>query len=467
MSSNWVDVEFETLKLGHKSIDKRAHFILDVLAQQPSASIPQAFNSWSEIKGCYRFFENDLVDPQKIITPHQQATINRIKEHKVVLIPSDTTCLNYSNKKSMSGLGDIEHTKIAKGLWAHCSLAITPERVTLGVSHVKLWARAKQEKIPEYAVYGLPIKDKELYKWIESYQSACEIAVECPDTKIINLLDREGDFADFFEEVNKYQQHDHYAEVVVRAKFDRIIQKGSKEKKKLYALLKEEPELGQIRFVLPESKDYKSRTVFQTIKAMTIRFKKRSLKGQNSPYVKMNVVAAVEENPPEGENPISWLFLTTLPIDSIEKTIKVIEYYLARWEIETFFKVLKSGCKIEQRQLNSAFKMESLISLYLIIAWRIMHVMMVGRIHPNITCSTVFSEDEWQAAYKVYYKGKPLPKETPTLGECIKIIASFGGYLNRRTDGPPGVKVMWTGLQRLVDFTLAWELFKREHNLSI
>ena len=173
----------------------------------------------------------------------------------------------------------------------------------------------------------------------------------------------------------------------------------------------------------------------------------------------MNAVMAIEENPPEGQEALVWVFLTTLPIDTFEQVALIIRYYLARWEIEIFFKVLKSGCKVEDRRFKECESLLSLIAVFLIIAWRIMYVLKLGRESPEISCDVIFSEAEWKSVYKITHKKSELPLAPPNLGNFIRMIAMLGGYLNRKNDPPPGPLLMWKGMLRMNDFALAWEVF--------
>lgn len=172
----------------------------------------------------------------------------------------------------------------------------------------------------------------------------------------------------------------------------------------------------------------------------------------------MNVVMAIEENPPPGIEPLMWWFLTTLPIDTFEEATLVIQYYLARWEIEVFFKILKSGCKVEERGLTGGALMP-LIAVFLVIAWRIMYAMKLGRCCPEISAEVIFSSTEWKSVYKVLNKGFKLPDKPPSLSEFITMVARLGGYLNRKNDPPPGPTVMWKGFNKMQTLTEAWESF--------
>jgi hypothetical protein len=462
MSTHWSEEEFTALDLGHKRINKRAVKVLEELSKYPSATLPQAFNTACEMKACYRFFDNDLVTPERLLSPHRKATIDRIKEHPVVLVLSDTTSLNYTDKPSINGLGAITH-KSNHGIWSHTNLAVTPQRLSLGVVSTKLWERkTPKTKSTNHQTYKMPIQEKELYRWIESYKDVCELARQCPHSQIINICDREGDFAELFEEVNIQQKKDIFAHIIVRAAYDRkVLEEDDEDHQRLKTCLKEKTPIGKIEFFVPESKNRKSRYVTQVITSTQISFRKRFVGNGESPLVTMNVIMAREENLPDGVEPLSWFFITSLEVGSLEDAKKVIEYYLARWEIETFFNVLKNGCKIEERQLRELSRLKPLIVMYMIVAWRVMYTMMLGRTNENLECTVIFSESEWKSAWEIGNRNEPLPKKPPNLGEFVRLIATFGGYLNRKNDKLPGVKVMWKGLQRLRDFSMAWEIFEK------
>ena len=151
--------------------------------------------------------------------------------------------------------------------------------------------------------------------------------------------------------------------------------------------------------------------------------------------------------------------LTNLPIDTTAAVEAVIEAYCRRWEVEVYFRVLKSGCGVEELQFETTERLMACVAVDLIVAWRVRFVLRMGRECPEMPCDTVLSPDEWQSVYTIVQK-KPLPKKAPTLGEMIPMIASLGGYLDRKSDGPPGPKAMWIGIQRRRDFAVAWTAFR-------
>jgi hypothetical protein len=465
MDEDWTEQEFATLYMGDTRIDKRAKKAFSAFGKSPGAPVSQVFKTWGEIKACYRLFSNPRVTPKKILSPHVTSTIKRIKNYPVVLLPTDTTTGDYSSKPSIIDMGRLGSNQKGDslGVFVHPTLAVTPERLCLGLIEAKIWTRPLiKSKLSKRQKAKRSIEEKESHRWIESYNMACEVAEEVPNTQIINIMDREGDFADLFNVVNnRKKENSKCADLIVRSCQDRCLEEkeaDSTKRMKLRKTLMKSPKIGEIEFVLPATKDRQKRLVKQSIKAKKVIFL-----GINKQKIEINAVMSIEENPPEGEEGLVWIFLTTLPIKTFEECVKVIEYYLCRWEIEIFNKILKSGCKIEEKQLQTLHRMKVLISLFLIIAWRVQYLMMIGRTCPNISSAELFEESEWKAVYKILHRNEVLPTVAPLLNDFIRMVAMLGGYIGRKKDPPPGPKVIWKGLARMTDFSLAWEVFVEPH----
>jgi IS4 transposase len=449
---SWVETEFKTIDLGDARLNRRAIKIIEALGLAPGRTIPQAFQSWGSTKACYNFFSNGLISEKKIIAPHAKQTIERIKEYPVVLLPNDTSELDYNSKDAMDGRERITNTK--KGLWLHPTIAVTPERLMLGIVDINFWKR-KSEINPKGSKQDkLPIEEKESYRWLQSYRRTCEIAKEVPNTQLITISDREGDIIEIFDEIAKQKKSGKAADVIIRSQYDRLLE-GKGKQDKLRKKLQEAPSLGEIEFVVPPTEKRSGRKVKQKLKGVSVSIKP----GNKKVAVQINAIMAIEEDPPKGEDPLIWILLTSLLVSTFEDVVKIIQYYLCRWEIETFFKVLKSGCKIEERQLQTTERMKALITVFMILAWRVMFTMMMGRVCGEMACDVIFDEAEWKAVYKILNKKQALPEKPPSLGEFIIMIAVLGGYVDRNKEGPPGVKVVWKGMARMVDFALAWEAF--------
>jgi Transposase Tn5 dimerisation domain len=201
-----------------------------------------------------------------------------------------------------------------------------------------------------------------------------------------------------------------------------------------------------------------SRDAKVTVRSTRTQLRPPQRPGEPLPAVWVNALLVREDNPPPGEEPIEWLLLTSLPVETFAEACAVIEYYCCRWEIEVYFRVLKSGCKIEDLQFQAESRFQVCLAMYLIVAWRVLYALKLGRECPDMSCEAVFTPAEWQSVY-VIAKRAAAPKKPPTLGVFIPIIASLGGYLGRKNDGPPGPQTMWIGLQRMRDFAIAWSAF--------
>lgn len=458
---NWIELEMETIDLGDRRLNKRACNILEGLGFAPGRTIPQAFQAWSEIKATYNFFNNDLVSEEKILASHLEKTRERIRDYPIVLFTSDTTDINYTTKTAMKNKERLDNKQ--NGLWLHATIAVTPERLNLGLVQANFWHRELEiaEKSSAYrtARDKTSVEEKESYRWLESYKRACEIAKEIPETKIINITDREGDIIELFELAASENQDNSGAYFIIRSQYDRLIKIEDSEKdkacKRLWQKLKKAETIGELEFAITARDDRKARKVKQHLKAISATLTPSNKKKA----VEVNAVMAIEEDPPEGEDAVTWIFITNLPIKTFENVCKIIEYYLCRWQIELFFKVLKSGCKVEERQLQTTERIKNLIAIFLVLAWRVMFTMMLGRIYGEMSCADLFDEAEWKSVYKILNQKKSLPRKPPMLNEFMIMVAKLGGYVRQKDGEPPGVKVMWKGMARMVDFSIAWEAF--------
>jgi len=150
------------------------------------------------------------------------------------------------------------------------------------------------------------------------------------------------------------------------------------------------------------------------------------------------------------------MLLTNKKIESGREAMEIIDYYLARWDIEIYFKIFKSGCKIESLQLERKENLSKCLAMYMIVAWKIMYLMKLGRIDEEESSGQVFSEIELKCLYANAKKeGKSWKRN---LKEAIRLIAKLGGYMGRKRDGNPGPKPMWIGMQRLHYMVIGYEL---------
>lgn len=463
---DWVIEELSKLSLGDKRLNKRAKKILSQLSRNPTDSIPVACSGAAETKAAYRFFDNDQVTSEKIQEAHFEATLSRMKEHPTVLIPQDTTVLNFTTQHERKDSGPTTMDS-SRGIFLHTAIAVTPDKVCLGVLSGKQWHRDELSKLTRSERtkrnYSLPIEDKESYRWLENYNKANEYAQKLPDTTIVSIADREGDIYNIYEEAqNIFSNKEAKAHYLIRAKTDRKIctSEGKKTAHKIKSTLKNEKSLGQLTLEVSETKKRKARMVDLTVysKKIHIDLPDKWKKEKDYKPVEITAILCTELNPPAAAEAIEWLLITDLLVASFEEAYEKIQWYTCRWQIEIFFKVLKSGCTIEKLQLTEK-NFSACLSFYMIIAWRILHVVIMGRHCPKMSCECVFSKEEWQTTYVVVHRKRP-PEIPPTLNEMIRMVASLGGYINKKSNPEPGVKTMWIGLRNMQEHLKAKEAFE-------
>jgi hypothetical protein len=467
MSQEWILEETESINFGDKRLNKRLGDLLEVLSNSPNQGIPKACGGWKETIAAYRFFGQDKVTIEKILLPHKKATLGRIEKEPVVLIVQDTSEIDYSHRKPVKGLGPLR-TERSQGFHLHTSLAITPDRRCLGVVDAKMRSREKQgcNKRREQR-----IEEKESYRWIEGYRLANEIAEKSPESMVINVADREADIYELLMEKTEIEERK--AHWLIRSQHNRRImnEKDKEIKEKLHMKLRDSPVAGEVEFILPrassrpDKKDIwkklperKSRKVRQAMRIMRVKLAPAEGKGMHLPSVHVYAIHCEEIDVPKGEEKIEWFLLTSYPTETVEEALRVVEWYLCRWQIEVFFKILKCGCRIEELQFDCLSNMSKCIAVYMIVAWRVLYLMMLGRNCGEMDCSVYFEESEWQSTY-VIVTGEAPPERPPQLNEMIKMVAKLGGFLGRKSDGEPGPQVIWIGLQRMRDFALAWGMF--------
>lgn len=455
--SQEIRMEFEGIDLGDQRLNDRAKSLLEALAADPAASINAACNGWAETQAAYRLFDNDRVEPDAILQAHAEQTQQRIEEQDVVLLVQDTTELDFTSHPTKDA--GVLNKCSRFGLYDHSQIAFTPERLCLGVLDVELFDRTPESLGKSAERASDPIEEKESFRWLKGYRLACELAGKHPDTQIVSVADREGDIYDIFVEA---ESHKTPAEFVIRARVDRSIPErdpaaGGWAYKKVRQQVVAVDVLTTRQIELPQTPKREARSATLEIRALHVEVKPPHARS-HLPQVSYNVVLVEEVGGPNDGTDVSWLLITSLPIDSADDVLKIIDYYVARWGIEVYFRVYKSGCRVEEIQLETNHRLKNCLMFYKVIAWRVMYLTFLGRECPELPCDVMFAECEWKPVWKIV-TNEPLPTSAPTLETFLPMLAQLGGYNRRTTDGPPGPQAIWIGIRRMTDFSLAWQAF--------
>jgi len=453
--ADWAAEEFGAAELGDvRRVNRLLTMGRDFYAK-PQANIPQACGTPAKTKAAYRFFDDPDHTMDKLLAPHYESTVNRIAKENVVLAVQDTTYLNYTAHPDTEGFGPIGNRNDggAIGLVLHDTMAFNLEGTPLGLMNVQCWARAFAEAGSEKRrPKELPIEEKESNKWLVGYRAMAAAQKRCPQTMLVSVGDREADVYELFHQALSDPQA---PKLLLRADRDRLLSEGQGH---LWDYVKAQPLRGLQHVQVPRQGQRPARAAELEIRFVQVTLKPPELKPELGELT-LWAIAAFEVNyAPEVEEPIEWLLLTTLVVETFEQATEKLNWYAKRWSIEVYHRTLKSGCKIEARQFGKVERLEPCLAIDLVVAWRIFHLTRLGREVPNVPCTIFFEEAEWKAlvAYKTQ---NPIPPETPPpLREAMHMVASLGGFLGRKSDGEPGTKSLWLGLQRLDDMTAMWKI---------
>jgi hypothetical protein len=473
MAVPWAVDEMKTADLKDKRLDDRLREVLSQLGEHPAASIPAACGGYAEMTAAYRFFDNEKATFESILRPHRDATRQRMVGQPKVLLVQDTTELDLTRpEQQVKGAGPWDGGS-RRGGFLHPLHAFTPDGTPLGTLGALPWARGEEvvcASLSRAERAAVPIEEKESFRWLDTLRRAGEEALLCPSTQLICVADSE---ADIYELLVEGTAEPHRVDWIVRACQDRALQreKGREmAEKHVREHVLAQPVLftqtiqvrGRKAKVACEKRGRRqpreSRKAEVEVRAACVTLRPPWRADHKLPAVTVNVVLVREVDPPADDEPVEWLLLTSLPVEDIEQVRQVIQYYCVRWMIEVFFRVLKSGCRVEERRFEQIERLESCLAVYLIVAWRVLFVCRLGRSCPEINCEAVFEPAEWKSVWKVVRREDP-PAEPPALGVFVRMVAQLGGYVNRKRPDPPGPQTVWIGLQRMHDFATCWLMF--------
>ena len=477
----WAREEMRKADLKDKRLKERLVQVLSDLGERPTASIPAACGGHNEMVAAYRFFDNDQVTLDKILQPHFDCTRQRLKAQKVVLLVQDTTELEVTRpQQQVKGAGPLS-SATRRGAFVPPLEAFTTDGTPLGALWLEVWTRddddddaTPQQKKQRRRV--APIEDKESFRWLEGLRQARAVAQALPEVTCVCIADSEADIYDLFAE----PRGERPVQWLIRAcHADRLVvpalPQSTADPKGEVRGLREQVLGAPVLFTKEISvrgraskvgcdkrarrQPRRSRKAQVEVRAATLTLKPPTRAERKLPPLTVNVVLVREVDPPADDEPVEWLLLTTLPIDSAEQVREIVHYYTVRFLIEVFFRVLKSGCRVEARRFENLDRLLPCLAIYLIAAWRTLLLCRLGRSCPELDCEAVFDPSEWKAVW-LATQGSAPPQTPPGLKKMLTLIAQLGGYDNRpgRKD-PPGPQTVWLGLQRMRDLAWAWNAF--------
>jgi hypothetical protein len=417
------------------------------------------FEKPSDLEAAYRFFSNTQVRPEAILAEHFNAVAEAAQSSDVVLLVHDTTDFTYASETPRAGLGRKRFS--GNTFFAHTSLVLSADgrRFPIGVANLETWVRG-DEPIDEYS------------RWFRGVQLGQQVLGA---TNVVHVIDREGDSYTLLTQLVSANHR-----FVIRAAHDRLIsdESGARKLRELMSRIEclvhrdarvskrvdgvRSPRQKKIH----PSRDARLARLEIAATSTTIPCPKPHPREKKRPNVEradsltLNVVRVWEPCPPANETPIEWLLLTTEPIDTAEDVARIVDYYRARWTIEEYHKVLKTGCAMERRQLSDYEGLCNALAVFVPIACRALALRTAARDFPDAPSTVVLESDEIEVLRVLRPKHQFSP--VPTNRELLLAVASLGGHI--KWNGEPGWSTISHGMQKLLTTVVGWRLAKLQYS---
>ena len=430
--------------LPDKRLNTRLAQVLATLAAQPLDSIPQACGSFSQAKATYSFFSNPRFGVAELLRPLVAVTIESCRRLPVILAIQDTTSLNFSTLRHTTGLGPVNDSSRAQGLHLHTTLAVRDDGLPLGMLHQTCWSRPPDQAAAAER-RNCPIEEKESNKWllgIDAADAACQLLPAEQRPRLVHVMDREGDIHEVLQHLTDL---DHDA--VIRCAQNRSVAGPLDHAHQAVAAA---PLAGVHTLVVPAAHGQPSRRASLELRAAALTITPDLKKHPQRRPVTWTLVEAREGQAPAGVAPLHWLLWTTEPAQTLAEILEVLRLYKLRWKIEDFHLTLKSGCRAEALELESAVRLTKAVTLYSAVAARILTLRDCARLEPDAPCTTILSNDAWRVLWRRFTKQALLvDTPAPTVRQALLWIGRLGGHLGRKRDGLPGVRTLWRGWRDL------------------
>ena len=408
------------------------------------------------------------VSVEHILAPHRARTL-RMGSQDTVLCVQDTTSSSFARRGQTQGLGAIGSNQtgaLARGLHLHTTLAVNPDGVPLGVLRAGFDAPPppQRDETGKPSQSTKPREERKSFRWVEGLRDCAQAARTLPQTRVVCTMDREAGFLDLFIEQPAHAPH---VELLVRANVDRVLAKdatpeGDTVSRRLFDEVRNAPargtctvELNRLSARVKASKQApKSRRAARRAE-VTLRYQPVALPCPGAAPVELWVVHAREERARPKAEALEWFVLTTLSVTSTADAQRALQWYAVRWRIEDYFRIPKSGCKVEELQHHTAERLERAIASKMVVGWRIQLMVRLGRDVPELPSELLFSDGELRVL-ATFARSRELPPPE-RLGEAVGLVARLGGWLGRTRD-PPDAQLMWHGYTQLVPMVFTFEL---------
>jgi hypothetical protein len=401
-AGNWCAREMDGLDLGDARRNSRAVSILAERWKDPTASFVASFPNWGQAKGAYGLIEQKRseISMENLLKPHIEATIARMAAEPLVLMPEDSSSLNYDGLLETSGLGSINQQG-SQGLLLHSMLPYRPDGIPLGILNAQAWGRRQKQSDDTRTRNAKSIDEKESVKWLDSFTVAATAARRMPLTQVVVVADREGDLYELHDATQIGPSNLHS---LVRAQHDRNLE----DHQKLWGFMEIQPVRLRRTVKVPRRRGQPARRAEVGIRWAQVTIQAPAVGPKKGwPALNLWAVWVFEDTPPHGVERLEWMLLTDLPINTSDEAWEKVLWYRVRWGIEEWHRVLKSGCRAERRGFKTAEHLKRVLAFDLIMAWRILALVKLGRVVPNVPAELLYTAEELKVLFRAVKKNLP------------------------------------------------------------
>jgi hypothetical protein len=467
-ADEWAAQQYLQVDLGDKRLNKRAVQMAARMAAQPEASLPEQAGSRAALDGSYRLLNNPRLSMAALVAPHCRQTVASAGQQPLVLLPEDSTELDLSRHPATKGLGPIGNEG-GRGLLLHSTLAVVPDsRQVLGLAHAQVVVRepiAHPNRHRRHTAEG------------RVWETSARGLGRPPEGVLwIHVSDRQSDSFAYMATCRDLGQH-----FLVRAYQNRVLVWDGEI----------EPTQGQpvphlldyVRSLPPRAdggyqvnvpalparlaEDGQPARPAQPARQAQVVLQWTQAKIKPSPHTEPEMrshaplvvwlLRVWEAEPPPGAEPVEWVLISSLPITCVADAHRAVDWYTCRWLCEDYHQCLKTGCRVEQSQLDDGADIQRLLGFCCPIAVRLLQLRQTARQEPNVPATAVVEP----LMVQVLALRRPRLSVAMTIGEFWQAVAALGGHLGRRSDGAPGWRTLWRGWRKLSDLTEGARLWQR------
>ncbi len=450
--SAWAANEFGDAELGDERRTKRLVMLASQFASSPAGKVTEVVRIAAQREAAFRFVENHAIAPSAIAAAHHRATARRCRGNNEVVVAVDQACLSVTDRVGKPGFGHVTpKSGRIRGLQVMSALCVSKSGTVLGLVAQQWWSRL--EKSPEYKTDARPAQERESDLWRRALLQANEqLRATAPHVTPFFQLDRGGDCRAVLQVVRNEG-----LKVTIRSAHDRALASGSR----LHKTMLRAPVLGYIYVNVRRRPNRPGRVARLAVRARSVTLRLRDYRTRSDEAMQIQCVHVRETHAPRGTKPLEWWLLTTASVATFEEAANIAKTYTLRWKIEELHRAWKSGvCNIEDSQLRTAENFKRWATIAVAVAARSEHLKTRSRAEPDTSATTEFSRAEIDAAIILLEHKKYAVGDELTLVQVVDMIARIGGYIGKSSGGPPGVRTIQRGLDKIAPAAQAIEVLR-------